>query len=73
MEDPGNTDGRYARVRVRNRLASWMLSGISPAAVAGTARIFGRLRAARENQVARLAVEAAKIYPEGYADIDRMA
>ena len=73
MEDPGNTDRRYARVRVRNRLAEMDAHGISPAAVAGTARIFGHLRAARENQVARLAAEAATIYPEGYAVIDKMA
>tara|TARA_B100000683_G_scaffold7538_1_gene8326 strand:- start:102 stop:1463 length:1362 start_codon:yes stop_codon:yes gene_type:complete len=73
VEDPGNTDRRYARVRVRNRLAELDTNGISAAAVAGTARIFGRLRAARENQVARLAAEAVTIYPEGYADIDRMA
>ncbi|MGB0631364.1 MAG: tRNA lysidine(34) synthetase TilS [Alphaproteobacteria bacterium] len=73
VDDPGNNDRRYARVRVRHRLADLDGHGISVATVACTARIFGRLRAARETQVAALAAKIVTLYPEGYADIDRPA
>ena len=71
VEDPGNTDRRYARVRIRQRLAELGAHGVSASSVAGTARIFGRLRADREKRIADLAAEIVALHPEGYADIDR--
>ena len=71
VEDPGNNDRRYARVRVRQRLTELDAVGVSMQTVAGAARIFGELRAERERQVADLAAACLVLFPEGYAEIDR--
>ena len=73
VEDPGNADRRYARVRIRQQLPALKAEGISIASMAGAARIFGRLRAARDRDVACLAEEILVLNPEGYAEIDRPA
>jgi tRNA(Ile)-lysidine synthase len=71
VDDPGNADQRYTRVRIRERLAKLEAQGIGPKSIAGTARVFGRLRAAREQRIADLADNIVNLYPEGYAVIDR--
>ena len=73
VTDPGNADRRYARVRLRDTVAALETQGISAHSIAGTARIFGTLRAARETRIAGLAREIAQLHAEGYAEIDRMA
>ena len=73
VEDPGNADLRYARVRVRQKLRALHAHGVSVASVADTARIFGELRAARDRQVADLAGEILVLHSEGCAEIDRPA
>lgn len=71
VEDPGNSDRRYARVRVRQRLGALDAHGVSVESVAGAARIFGQLRADRDRQVADLAAGCLDVLPEGYAEFDR--
>lgn len=73
VTDPGNADRRYARVRLRDTVAELETQGISAHAIAGTARVFGTLRAARETRIAALAREIAHLHAEGYAEIDRRA
>lgn len=71
VTDPSNLDRRYARVRMRDKLKLLEAHGVSVAAIAGTARVFGNMRAARERDIAKLAVEIAVLHPEGYVGIDR--
>lgn len=71
VSDPSNLDRRYARVRMRERLRLLEAHGVSAAAIAGTARIFGQMRAARERETAALADEIAVLHSEGYATIAR--
>ena len=71
VSDPSNLDRRYARVRMRDKLELLDAHGVSVAAVAGTARIFGKMRAGRERAVAALAVNILKLHPAGYAEISR--
>ena len=73
VTDPGNADRRYARVRLRDTVADLETQGISAHSIAGTARVFGTLRAARETRIAGLAREIAQLHAEGYAEIDRVA
>lgn len=71
IEDPSNADRRYARVRIRQKLAELEAHGVSTAKIADTARIFGRIRAAKEAAIARLAAEIATLFPESHAEIER--
>ena len=72
INDPSNRNTRFARVRMRDRLKRLEDQGIGSASIAGTARIFGRLRLAREQRISALAKNISKLFPEGYAVIDRM-
>lgn len=69
--DPGNADRRYARVRLRQTVADLDAWGVSARTIAGAARIFGNLRAARETAIGTLAREIATVHPQGYAEIAR--
>ena len=71
VSDPSNLDRRYARVRMRDKLELLDAHGVSVAAIAGTARIFGEMRAARERAVAALAGDILVLHWEGYAEIAR--
>lgn len=71
IEDPGNADRRYTRVRLRDTVAGLESQGVSARTIAGTARIFGDLRRRRETAIGNLAREIANVFPEGYAEIDR--
>jgi tRNA(Ile)-lysidine synthase len=73
VTDPGNADRRYARVRLRQTVADLEFRGISARTIAGAARIFGNLRAARETAIGTLAQEIATVHPEGYAELARSA
>lgn len=70
VADPGNADRRYTRVRLRDAVARLESEGVSAHTIAGTARVFGALRHARETETGRLAKEIADIHPEGFAEID---
>ena len=71
VSDPSNLDRRYARVRMRDKLAQLDAHGVPVATVAGAARIFGRMRARRESAVAALAADILTMHPAGYAEIAR--
>ena len=71
LSDPSNLDRRYARVRMRDNLKLLDARGVSVEAVAGTARIFGKMRAARERAIAALAGDVLVLHREGYAEIAR--
>lgn len=71
VEDPGNADRRYTRVRLRDTVAGLETRGVSAHAIAKAARVFGKLRHRRETEIGRLAADIANVFPEGYAEIDR--
>lgn len=71
IDDPGNADDRFARVRVRHKVELLEGHGISVAAVAKTARICGKWRQKRECDMSAVASRSVTLYPEGFADIDR--
>ena len=68
IEDPGNADARYARVRVRRRLAR---ATVAVAALAEAARSLGLARAAREAEASAFLARAATIDPRGFCTLDR--
>ncbi|CAN0587976.1 unnamed protein product, partial [Laminaria digitata] len=71
VSDPSNLDRRYARVRMRDKLALLEAQGVPATAIAGAARMFGQMRAARDRAVAALAGDIAVLHVQGYAEIDR--
>lgn len=73
VTDPGNADRRYARVRLRQTVADLESRGVSARTVAGIARVFGNLRAAREKAIGTLGQEIATVHAEGYAELARSA
>ena len=73
IDDPGNRDHRYARVRIRAKVERLAERGITVAAIAGAARLFGQMRAQRDREVSDLARDIVSLHEEGYADIDGAA
>lgn len=71
IDDPGNADERFARVRVRQKVKLLEGHGVPVSTVSETARIFANLRRTRETCVSAVATRSVTLYPEGYADIDR--
>ena len=71
IDDPGNADERFARVRVRQKVKLLESHGVPVSTVSETARIFANLRRIRETCVSAMATRSVTLYPEGYADIDR--
>lgn len=71
LSDPSNRDRRYARVRMRDSLVLLAAHGVSAEAIAGTARVFGTMRAAREQEVHRLADRISLFHQTGYAELAR--
>jgi len=67
IEDPSNDDSRYARVRLRTLMPALAQEGIEPARLFATAARFARVRAALEEECARLLAAAVELRPEGYA------
>lgn len=70
VEDPGNRDRAFERVRVRDAAARLRDGGVARGDVARAAAELGALRARREREVAALAARAAAVLPEGYAEVD---
>ena len=71
IEDPSNREDRFARVRVRTALTA--LGGAEEIAdrLVETAARLGDVRAALEEETARLLVRAVAIAPVGYAVVER--
>jgi tRNA(Ile)-lysidine synthase len=67
IEDPSNSDRRYARVRARDVWPHLAPLGITPARLAATARSMARARAALETQVHEWLARACRFDPAGYA------
>lgn len=73
IEDPGNSDPRFERVRLRKALAAkgaLTRSGLDAGALAASAGRLGRADAAVEHYVARCLETAASIDRSGYATVD---
>ena len=70
LEDPSNHDWRFARVRIRHTAAQLAERGVGAGDIGRVAVALGRVRAARERELADLAGRAVAIFPEGYAEVD---
>jgi len=73
VRDPSNADPRFARIRLRQALADPGGTGPAVAALAEAAAAFGRRRARFAAALAGRLAAAARLYPEGFAEIDPAA
>ena len=73
IEDPSNSDRRFARTRVRGGLAALSEVGLGAARVAATVDRLGRARVALEDATAVLLARCCAVYPAGYAVLDGIA
>ncbi|WP_135470927.1 tRNA lysidine(34) synthetase TilS, partial [Crenalkalicoccus roseus] len=73
VRDPSNADPRFARARLRQALGDPGGTGPATAALAEAAGAFARRRAAREAAVAERLAVAARLHPEGWAEIEPAA
>jgi len=64
IEDPSNRDQAFARVRVRRVMRD---GGLEAAALARSARRFGRARQALETSVAQALARSTRLHPSGFA------
>ncbi len=71
IEDPSNSDERFARIRVRRALARGGAERVS--AIPAAADQLGRFRAEQERAVAATLARAVRLFPEGYARLDPAA
>ena len=71
IEDPGNEDKRFARVRMRAIIADLAEEGVSAERLAATARHMRRARLALDSAADDLAGDAARLEPAGFCAIDR--
>lgn len=69
VEDPSNRDERFVRGRLRARAAHLTAAGLDPRLLADLAATAGRRRAAMEENVAALLVDAVSPHPAGFATI----
>lgn len=67
VEDPSNRSDAFARARMRRLLPLLATEGLTPDRLAATAGHLARARAALDEAVAVLAVEAVALHPAGYA------
>lgn len=67
IEDPSNSDRRFARPRVRAALGELAAAGLSAARLAATARRMARARAALDQAADVLLRTAVQLAPAGYA------
>ena len=70
IDDPSNADTRYARVRIRQRLADLGAAGFDPARLAALAGTLAALRGAEGRAAWRLARETVEIAPWGGLALD---
>ncbi len=70
LDDPSNDDRRFARVRIRHTAMRLAERGVGADDIGRVAAALGRVRAARERELADLAGHAVAIFPEGYAEVD---
>jgi len=70
VRDPSNADPRFARIRLRQALADAGGTGPEVAALAEAATAFGRRRIRFAAAIAERLAAAARLYPEGFAEID---
>jgi len=73
IEDPSNRDHRYARARLRQGLTPLAEAGLTSERLAAAAARLGRVRAAREAEVAGLLARCTAIDPAGFARLDAAA
>lgn len=73
VRDPSNADPRFARIRLRQALADPGGTGPAVAALAEASAGFGRRRARFASALADRLAAAARLYPEGFAEIDPAA
>ncbi len=66
LDDPGNTDARFERVRMRNLLPALAEAGLTVERLADTAAAMGRARQALEAETLTLAREVAEPSDLGY-------
>lgn len=67
IEDPSNSDLRFARVRIRDGLEDLTAAGISASRLVATAQRMRRVRSALDHATAGLMYEAVKWEPAGFA------
>jgi tRNA(Ile)-lysidine synthase len=70
IEDPSNTDTRYARARLRRLMPLLAADGMTPRRLAATARRMARARAALETAADALADRIARFDPAGFCRLD---
>ncbi len=70
IEDPSNTNPRFARVRLRNAQSSLTKAGFTPQNLAEAATDMAKVRVAVEDSVALLLARSCLIHPAGFAELD---
>jgi tRNA(Ile)-lysidine synthase len=73
IEDLSNHDRRFARARLRQRMAPLAEAGVAVEQLAAAAARLGRARAALEAEVAVLLARCAAVHPAGFARFDAAA
>ncbi|MDH3580240.1 MAG: tRNA lysidine(34) synthetase TilS [Hyphomicrobiales bacterium] len=71
VEDPGNSDERFERVRVRKAMAALEQAGLAAGDFALTARRMRRARAALDGATQDFLRRCARLADEGYCALDR--
>ena len=71
IEDPGNRNAAFARVRLRQALPALAEDGLAARRLADTAAAMRRARAALDDATAGLLVRAAQPHPGGFCRLDR--
>lgn len=70
FEDPSNAQKKYARGRLRGTMTALGAEGFTPSRLTQTMAQLARARNALQEDTARAAVRAVRLYPEGYAFLD---
>lgn len=72
LDDPSNSDRRFARGRLRHTRPLTQQGGVATATLVDSAHRHGKARVELERSVADLLGRAATVGPEGYILLDRM-
>ncbi|MBC6443956.1 MAG: tRNA lysidine(34) synthetase TilS [Alphaproteobacteria bacterium GM202ARS2] len=65
--DPSNTDGHYARTRIRQHIDGLAQEGLSPKRLSRTISALARARATLEKQLCQWTEQFVRVYPSGYS------